>query len=107
LSGSAGAASISSHGDGLGLLLDILEELDGAGQLPAIDGLGGLAGVLEGNSEVGTAGASRLRGLDLGGSVSNLQSKKVAVSPTSNIPSPTCPTSIISGIVRVELDAEE
>lgn len=52
LSGSANAASISSHGDGLGLLLHVLEELDGAGQLPAIDGLGGLAGVLEGNSEV-------------------------------------------------------
>ena len=76
LSSSAGAASVSSHGDGLGLLLDVLEELDGAGQLPAIDGLSGLAGVLERNSEVGTAGTSRLRGLDLGGSVSNLQTRK-------------------------------
>ncbi|KAK5627297.1 hypothetical protein RRF57_003012 [Xylaria bambusicola] len=82
LGSSAGAASVSSHGDGLSLLLDVLEELDGPGQLPAIDGLSGLAGVLEGNSEVGTAGASRLRGLDLSGSVSNLYSKKAVVSPS-------------------------
>lgn len=82
---SASATGISSHRDGLRLLLDVLEELDGAGQLPAIDSLGGLAGVLEGNSEVRTAGASRLRGLDLGGSVSNLETReKAVVSPSSN-----------------------
>lgn len=73
LGGAASAAGISSHGDGLLVLLDVLEELDSSLQLPAVDGLSGLSGVLEGNSEVGTAGAGRLRGLDLGRGVSNLK----------------------------------
>jgi len=71
LGGAASAAGISSHGDGLLVLLDVLEEGNSALKLPAVDGLGGLASVLERHSEVGTAGAGRLRGLDLGGSVSN------------------------------------
>jgi len=71
LGGAASAAGISSHGDSLLLLLDVLEEGDGTLKLPTVDGLGGLASVLERHSEVGTAGAGRLRGLDLGGSVSN------------------------------------
>lgn len=58
------------------MLLDVLEELDSSLQLPAVDGLSGLSGVLEGNSEVGTAGAGRLRGLDLGRGVSNLEFRK-------------------------------
>ncbi len=69
---SAGAAGIAPHGDGLLLLLDVLEELDGALQLPAVDGLGGLPGVLEGHAQVGTAGAGRLDGLDVSRGVSNL-----------------------------------
>lgn len=72
LGSAASATGISSHGDGLLVLLDVLEELDSSLQLPAVDGLGGLAGVLERNSEVGTAGAGRLRGLNLVGGVSNL-----------------------------------
>lgn len=72
LGAAAGAAGISSHGDGLLVLLHVLEEGNSALQLPAINGLGGLAGVLEGNSQVGTAGAGRLGGLDLGRGVSNL-----------------------------------
>jgi hypothetical protein len=52
--------------------LDVLEEGNGALELPAVDGLGGLAGVLEGDSEVGTAGAGRLGGLNLSGGVSDL-----------------------------------
>lgn len=71
LGGAASAAGISSHGDGLLVLLDVLEEGNSTLKLPAVDGLGGLASVLERHSEVGTAGAGRLRGLDLGGSVSN------------------------------------
>jgi len=71
LGGAASAAGISSHGDSLLVLLDVLKELDSSLQLPAVDGLGGLAGVLERNSEVGTAGASRFRGLNLLGGVSN------------------------------------
>ena len=72
LGGAASGAGVSSHGDGLLVLLDVLEEGNSALKLPAVDGLGGLASVLERNSEVGTASAGRLRGLDLGGSVSNL-----------------------------------
>lgn len=56
--------------------LDVLEEGDGALELPAVDGLGGLAGVLEGNPEVGTAGAGRLRGLNLSRGVSDLLARK-------------------------------
>lgn len=54
------------------MALDVLEVLDGALELPAIDGLGGLAGVLEGDTEVGTPGAGRFAVLDLGGSVADL-----------------------------------
>lgn len=72
LRSAADGAGISAEGDGLLLLLDVLKESDSTLQLPAVDGLGGLAGVLERNSEVGTAGAGRLGGSDLGGSVPNL-----------------------------------
>lgn len=47
LCATASAASISSHGNALLQFLDILEVLDRALDLPAVDGLGGLAGVLE------------------------------------------------------------
>lgn len=60
--------------------LDVLEESDGALELPAVDGLGGLAGVLERAAEVGTAGAGRLRGLDLGGGVTDLFREFLSVS---------------------------
>ena len=72
LGSAAGGASIAAHGDSLLVLLDILKELDGTLELPAVNGLGGLAGVLEGNAEVGTAGAGRLGGLNLSRSVSHL-----------------------------------
>lgn len=76
LGGAASAAGISSHGDGLLVLLDVLEEGNSALEFPAVDGLGGLASVLERHSEVGTASAGRLRGLDLGRGVSNLDIRK-------------------------------
>jgi len=83
LGAAAGAAGISSHGDSLLVLLDVLEEGNSALQLPAVDGLGGLAGVLEGDSQVGTAGAGRLGGLDLGRGVSNLVfGRRELVSPS-------------------------
>lgn len=68
----ASAAGVSSHGNSFLVLLDVLKERNSALQLPAIDSLSGLAGVLEGDSQEGTAGAGRLGGLDLGGGVSNL-----------------------------------
>jgi hypothetical protein len=54
------------------VLLDILEELDGALEFPSIDCLGGFAGIFEGNSKVGTASAGRLRRMDLSCCVSDL-----------------------------------
>ena len=72
LSGSSDGAIVPPHRDSLLVLLDILKELDGTLELPAVNGLGGLAGVLEGNAEVGTAGAGRLGGLNLSRSVSHL-----------------------------------
>ena len=65
------------------MLLDILEESHGTLEFPAIDGLGGLAGVLEGDAEVGTAGAGRLGGFDLSRSVSHLLSQAMSAFPIS------------------------
>lgn len=56
--------------------LDVLKVLDGALELPSIDGLGGLAGVLERNTKVGAPGAGRLAVLNLGGSVTDLMEGK-------------------------------
>lgn len=64
LSGAASAASISSHGDRLLVLLDVLEELDGAVELPAVDGLRRLAGVLVRDTEVGAPSAGALAVVD-------------------------------------------
>lgn len=74
MSSAASTTGVAAHGDGLLVLLDILEESKGALELPAVDGLGGLASVLERNTEVGTAGAGRLGGLNFLGGVTNLQS---------------------------------
>lgn len=73
LGSTASAPGISPHGDGLALLLHVLEVREGALKLPSVDGLGGLASVLERNSEVRAAGARALRGLDLGGGVADLR----------------------------------
>ena len=68
----ASAPGISPHGDGLDVALDVLEVLEGTGDLPAVDGLGGLAGVLERDTEVGAASAGGLGRLDFGGGVTDL-----------------------------------
>ena len=54
------------------MVLDVLEVLEGTGDLPAVDGLSGLTGVLERNTEVGTASAGGLGRLDFGGGVTDL-----------------------------------
>lgn len=72
LGGATGSSGVPPHGNGLLVLLDVLEELDGTLELPAIDSLGGLASVLERHTQVCSAGASRLRRVDFGGCVSNL-----------------------------------
>jgi hypothetical protein len=72
LRSTSSSASISSHGNGLLVFLDILEELDGALKLPAVDSLGSLAGVLEGNAKVRASGLRRFTGIYLSCCVSNL-----------------------------------
>ena len=79
LSGASSSTGVSAHGDSLLVLLNVLEELHGTVELPAVDGLGGLTSVLERNTEIGTAGASRLRRVDFGGSVSNLEGEEVSI----------------------------
>ena len=49
LRSASGSASVPPHGDGLLVLEDISEVGEGALELPAVDGLGSLAGVLEGD----------------------------------------------------------
>ena len=61
------------------MVLDVLEVLEGTGDLPAVDGLGGLAGVLERNTEVGTASAGALGVLDFGSGVTDLDEGVVLV----------------------------
>ena len=72
LCGATSAPGISPHGDGLDVTLDILEVLDGALELPAVDGLGGLAGVLERDTEVRATSAGGLGSFDVGGGVTDL-----------------------------------
>ncbi len=78
----AGAASVAPHRHSLLLLLDILEELHCALQLPAVDGLGRLSRILERDAEVGAASAGRLLRRDLGRCVSNLARNSVSASFT-------------------------
>jgi len=76
LGGAASAPGIASHGHGLDVALDVLQVGDGALQLPAVDRLGGLARVLEGDTEVG---APRSRGfgvVDVGGGVADLDKEE-------------------------------
>lgn len=60
LGGVASAASITAHGDCLLLKLDILKKGNSALELPSVDSLSGLAGVLERDTEVLATGTSRL-----------------------------------------------
>lgn len=75
LSSATSATSIPPHGHSLHLVGDILEESEGTLQLHAIDGLGGLAGVLEADTQVRAAGAGALRGRNFLSSVTDLSSQ--------------------------------
>ena len=61
------------------MVLDVLEVLEGTGDLPAVDGLSGLTSVLERNTEVGTASAGALGVLDFGSGVTDLKEEDVLV----------------------------
>merc|ERR1711939_1089792 len=55
------SSSVSSHWDGLLVLLDVLEELYSALQFPSVDSLCCLSGVLEGDTQVRSTRTSGLR----------------------------------------------
>ena len=76
LRSTARAPSIPPHGHRLLVVLDIVEVSEGALQLPAVDGLGSLAGVLEGAAEVGAAGARGFGGFEVGGCVADLSERR-------------------------------
>lgn len=84
LSGTTGSTSISSHWDSLLVLLDVLKELNSSLELPSVDGLCGLAGVLERNTKVGTARAGGLGRGDLSCCVTDLRRKMLALSFVSS-----------------------
>ena len=80
LCASTSASSITSHGDGLLEFLHILEVLDGAVDLPAVDGLGSLTGVLEADTKIAATAASRFgTGDTVGGGVADLHVAKASV----------------------------
>lgn len=60
LGSTASAPGISPHRHGLALVLHVLEVGEGALELPAVDGLSGLAGVFEGYTQVAAARAGGL-----------------------------------------------
>ena len=72
LCSTARAPSIPPHGHRLLVVLDIVEVGECALQLPAVDGLRRLAGVLEGAAEVGTVGACGFGRFEVGGCVADL-----------------------------------
>ena len=55
------------------MLQDVTEVSQGTVELPSVDGLGGLAGVLERDTEVGAASAGALCVVEVGCSVTNLR----------------------------------
>ena len=80
LSAATGAAGVAAHGDDLGLVGDVAEEGESALQLHAVDGLGGLAGVLEADTQVRAPGAGALSGRNLLSSVTDLKNDKSQIS---------------------------
>lgn len=66
-------SSVPPHRNSLLVRQNILQVGNSASELPSVDGLSSLTGVLEGYAEVGTAGAGRFGGLDLGGCVAYLR----------------------------------
>ena len=58
LGGTASAPGIAAHRDCLRVVLDVLEVREGAAELPAVDGLCGLPGVLEADTQICHRGIS-------------------------------------------------
>ena len=77
LRSTASAPSISPHWHGFLVFLHIVEVGEGALQFPAVDGLGGFAGVFEGAAEVGAPGPRGFAWLEVGGCVADLVVEEV------------------------------
>lgn len=75
LSRPANVTRISSERNGLLVVQDVLEVRIGALQLHAIDGLGGLARVLEADTQVRAPGAGALRGRNVLSGVADLRKR--------------------------------
>jgi hypothetical protein len=75
LSAAASGAGESPERNDLGLGLNVLKEGKGTLQLHAVDGLGGLAGVLEADTQVRAPSAGALSGRDILSSVTDLIDK--------------------------------
>lgn len=78
LSGASSGTGVAPHGNGLLVVEDVAEVGEGALKLPSVDGLGGLAGVLERNTEVGAASAGALCVVEVGCSVTNLRQQLIS-----------------------------
>ena len=72
LCGPSSSAGVPPHGNGLPVLLDIVEKGDGAVELHARDSLRCLAGVLEGDSEERTTAIGRFGRVAGSGGVTDL-----------------------------------
>jgi hypothetical protein len=78
LSGASSGTGVAAHGNGLLVVEDVAKVGEGALKLPSVDGLGGLAGVLERNTEVGAASAGALCVVEVGCSVTNLRQQLIS-----------------------------
>lgn len=76
LGSATGGAGVAAHGDGHGLLGDVVEEGQSLLQLHAVDGLSGLTGVLEADTQVRAPRASALCGRNLLRGVTDLRARE-------------------------------
>lgn len=72
LGSATGRAGVAAHGDGHGLLGDVVEVGQSLLQLHTVDGLSGLAGVLEADAKVRAPRAGALSVRNLLGGVTDL-----------------------------------
>lgn len=72
LGGATGGAGVPAHGNGHGLLGDVVEEGQSLLELHAVDGLSGLTGVLEADTQVRAPRAGALCGRNLLSGVTDL-----------------------------------
>jgi hypothetical protein len=98
LSSPSGSSGVPAHGDGLLVLLNVLQESESAGELHAGDGLSSLTGVLEGDTEERATALRRL-GLVVGvGCVADLSTKSQSAPNSLIFTIPTSPVGPIDSV---------